>query len=135
MRGISSDNADEYRLKITSQNNGATPDPSVGITANIQPILLRTGQVEAVSVLLDVVAHPVLTLTPLCIFSLDCRSAFGCISHHYLFQILAGYGISEWFIDRIRSIYENVTASLQINSAMAAPIPIQSGIRQGCRFA
>ena len=29
-------------------------------------------------------------------------------------------------------MYENATASLQINGAMAGPIPIQSAIRQGC---
>jgi hypothetical protein len=54
---------------------------------------------EAVSVPLDVVAHTELTRTPLCTLSLDFRSAFDCISHHYLFQILAGYGISVWYID------------------------------------
>jgi hypothetical protein len=80
----------------------------------------------------DVVAHAELTRTPLCILSLDFRSAFDFISHRYLFQILAGYGISEWFIDRIRYMYENATASQQINGVLAGPIPIQSAIRQGC---
>jgi len=87
---------------------------------------------EAVSVLRDVLAHAELTRTLLCILSLDFRNAFECISHHYIFQILEGYGISEWFIDRIRSMYENATASLQINGALAGHIPIQSAIRQGC---
>jgi hypothetical protein len=68
----------------------------------------------------------------MCIISLDFRSAFDCISHHYSLQILAGYGKSEWFIDRIRSMYENATASLQINGVLAGPIPIQSAIRQEC---
>jgi hypothetical protein len=36
---------------------------------------------EAVSVLRDVIAHAELTCTPLCILSLDFRSAFDCISH------------------------------------------------------
>jgi len=85
-----------------------------------------------VSVLREVVAHAELMHTPLCILSLDFRSAFDCISDRYLFQILAGYGISAWFIDRIRSMYENATASLQINGPLADPIPIQSAIRQGC---
>jgi hypothetical protein len=83
-------------------------------------------------VLLDVVAHAELTRMPLCILSLDLRSAFDCISHHYLFQILAGYGISEWFIDRLRSMYENATASLQINGVLVGPILIQSAIRHVC---
>jgi hypothetical protein len=89
----------------------------------------------AVSVLRDVVAHSNLTRTALCILSLDFRSAFDCILHHYLFQILAEYGISEWFVDRIRSMCENVTASLQITGVLAEPFPIHSAIRQGCPLA
>jgi hypothetical protein len=50
---------------------------------------------EAVSVLRDVFAHAELTRMPLCILSLDFRITLDCISHHYLFQILAGYVISE----------------------------------------
>jgi hypothetical protein len=73
-----------------------------------------------------------LTRTPLCILSLDFRSAFDCISHQYLFKILTGYGIREWFIDRVRSMYKNATDSLQINGALVGQIPIQSAIRQGC---
>jgi hypothetical protein len=87
---------------------------------------------EAVSVLRDVAVHAELTRTPMCILSFYFRSVFDCISHQYLFQILAGYGISEWFIDRVRSVYKNATASLQINGALEGHIPIQSAIRQGC---
>jgi hypothetical protein len=89
---------------------------------------------EAVSELRDVTAHTELTRTPLCILSLDFRSAFDCISHQYVFKILTGYGISEWFIDRVRSMYKNVTASLQIKGALVGQIPFQSAIRQGCQL-
>jgi hypothetical protein len=60
---------------------------------------------EAVSVIRDVVAHAETTRIPVCVLSLDFRNAFDHISHRYLFQMLAGYGLSAWFIDRIRSIY------------------------------
>jgi hypothetical protein len=43
--GISFDNADEYGLQTICQNNRATSDPSVGRGANIELILLRTGQI------------------------------------------------------------------------------------------
>ena len=82
----------------------------------------------------DVLAQAEVTRTPLCILSLDFRSALDCISHNYLFQILAGNDISEWLNARIRSMYENATASLQINGALVGPSPIQSAIRQGCRL-
>jgi hypothetical protein len=87
---------------------------------------------EAVSVMRDVMAHAELKQTPLCILSLEFRTAFDRISHQYLFRILNGYGIGEWFIDRIRSMYKNAMASLQINGALVGNITIQSAIRQGC---
>jgi hypothetical protein len=87
---------------------------------------------EAVSVICDVTAHAKVTRTPICVLSLDFRHAFDRMSHHYLFQILTGYGIIPWFIDRIHALYEHVTTSVQINGALAEPIPIQSTIRQGC---
>jgi len=54
------------------------------------------------------------------------------ISHHYLFQILHRYGISEWFIESLHALYENATASVKINGNLAGPLPIQSVVRQGC---
>ena len=87
---------------------------------------------EAVSVIRDVVAYAELTRTPVCVLSLDFWNAFDRVSHQYLFQILAGYGLSEWFIDRVRSIYEKATTSVQINGGLAGPIPVQCAVRQGC---
>ena len=88
---------------------------------------------EAVSVLRNVVALAELRRTPLCLLSLHFRSAFGYISHCYLFHILVRYGIRAWIIYRILSMYGNATASpQQINGALADPIPFQSVIRQEC---
>jgi len=87
---------------------------------------------EAVSVIRDVVAHAELTRTHVCVLSLDFRNAFDRVSHHYLFTILAGYGLSEWFIDRVHSIFEQATSSVQINGRLAGPIPIRCAVRQGC---
>ena len=70
--------------------------------------------------------------SPLCVLTLDFQHTFDRISHHYLFQISHGYGISEWFIDRLHALYENATASVQINGTLTGPIPIQSAVRQGC---
>jgi len=50
----------------------------------------------------------------------------------YLFTILKSYGICPWFIDHIKDLYENATASVQINGKLAGPIPIRCAIRQGC---
>jgi hypothetical protein len=83
----------------------------------------------------DVLAHYETTDTPLCVLSLDFQSAFDHISHHYLFHILHRYGISQWFIERLQALYEQASASVQINGSLAGPIAIRSGIQQGCNLA
>ena len=87
---------------------------------------------EAVVLVRDAIAHYNTTGTPLCVLSLDFQNAFDRISHQYLFQILQSYGISPWFIEGLRSLYDNAIASVQINGTLAGPIPINSGVRQGC---
>jgi len=80
----------------------------------------------------DAIAYSQTSGSPLCVLTLDFQHAFDRISHHYLFQILHRYDISEWFIDRLHALYENAMASVQINGTLAGPIPIQSAVRQGC---
>jgi len=58
---------------------------------------------DALSVVRNVIAHAEVTRTPLCVLSLDFQSAFDRLSHPYLFQVLRGYGINPWFIERIQS--------------------------------
>jgi hypothetical protein len=108
----------DYKLLARIMARRLTPFLGEQISSSQICSVPRRSILEAVLVLRDVVAHALLTRTPLCVLSLDFRSSFDCISHQYLFQILAGYGISEWFIDRVRSMYKNATASLQINGAM-----------------
>ena len=87
---------------------------------------------EAASLVRDAIAYSETSGSPLCVITLDFQHAFDRISHHYLFQILRRYGISEWFIEMLHVLYENATASFQINGTLAVPIPIQSAVRQGC---
>ena len=79
-----------------------------------------------------VLAHYEATSTPLCILTLDFKQAFDRVSHHYLFHILRGYGISPWFVERIQALYDQATSAVQINGSPAGCIQIQSGVRQGC---
>jgi hypothetical protein len=87
---------------------------------------------EAVATVREAIAQAEITRVPLCILSLDIQEAFDRISHHYLFSILKGNGFSDWFIDRIRGMYEGVASSVQINGHIAGRIPIQCSVRQGC---
>ena len=87
---------------------------------------------DALATVRDLIAYHETEKIPLCIVTLDFQQAFDRIAHEYLFTILECYGVGKWFIDRIRVLYENMNALVQINGALAGPIKIQSGIRQGC---
>jgi len=87
---------------------------------------------EAAALVRDAIAYSETSGSPLFVLTFDFQHAFDRIFHHYLFQILHRYGISEWFIERLHALYENATVSVQINGALAGPIPIQSAVRQGC---
>ena len=70
--------------------------------------------------------------TPLCVLSLDFREAFDRVAHRYLFAILKAYGLHDWFVDRIRHMYEVAASSTQINGHFAGKIPLQCLVRQRC---
>jgi len=89
---------------------------------------------EAVATVREAIAQAEITRVPLCILSLDFQEAFDRISHQYLFSILKSSGFSDWFIDRIRGMYEGAASSVQINGHIAGPIPIQCSVRQGCHM-
>jgi hypothetical protein len=48
----------------------------------------------------------------MCILSLDFHSAFDHIAHDYLCHILQSYGIRTDFIDHLRAMYSDATASV-----------------------
>jgi hypothetical protein len=62
---------------------------------------------DALTIVRDAIAISESTGAPLCVISLDFTNAFDKISHQYLFQILHHYGITPWFIERIRTLYSN----------------------------
>jgi hypothetical protein len=87
---------------------------------------------DAVATVRDVIAKAEVTRTPLCVLSLDFQDAFDRISHQYLFSILQYYGLSEWSVDRLKSMYDNATSSVQFSGHVLGPISIRCAIRQGC---
>ena len=87
---------------------------------------------DALATVRDLISYHETAQTPLCIVTLDFQKAFDRIAHEYLFKILECYGIGIWFIDRIRALYEDMSALVQINGELVGPIKIQSGVRQGC---
>jgi hypothetical protein len=87
---------------------------------------------DAISYTRDVLAHAEANGTPICVSTLGFQQAFDRISHQYIFHILERYVISPCFVERIHALYEQATASVQINGSLAGSIPIRSGVRQGC---
>ena len=77
-------------------------------------------------------AYAETTNNALCILSLDFKAAFDNTSHTYLFTMLKAYGFSDEFQQRIKTMYEGATSSVQINGHISSSIPIQCSIRQGC---
>lgn len=87
---------------------------------------------DAVATARDAITYTEVTGTLLCVLTLDFESAFDRISHRYMFDILRRYGISRWFVDRIRTLYDGSLASVQINGTLKGHIPIHCAVRQGC---
>jgi hypothetical protein len=87
---------------------------------------------EAVATVRGTIAYAESNNVPMCVLTLDFQQAFDRVSHHYLFQVVRQYGISEWFIPRVHALYEKATASEQVNGSLKGNINIKSAVRQGC---
>jgi hypothetical protein len=87
---------------------------------------------DAVNAVRDRIAYAETNDIPMCVLSLDFQNAFDNISHDYLFSILHSYEFSTQFITLLKSLYKDVTSTVQINGELLGHIPICCGIRQGC---
>ena len=87
---------------------------------------------EAIATCVRLLHMPRYTRVLLCVLSLDFQEAFDRISHQYLFTILRNYGFSDWFVERIKSMYGEAASSIEIHGHVSGLIPIHSSVRQGC---
>ena len=65
------------------------------------------------------------------LLQLDLQGAFDRVHHGALLGTLRGMGIPEWFLSWLQSFLSDRHASLIIDRAATAPVPITSGIPQG----
>jgi hypothetical protein len=86
----------------------------------------------AISALRETIANAELTNELTCLLSLDFKGAFDKIAQSYLFAILASYGFSTCFQQRLQRMYGNATSSVQVNDHISSPLPIKCSVRQGC---
>jgi len=69
---------------------------------------------------------------PLYAAYVDLSRAFDSVNRDALWQILELRGVSPTILARIKSLYVNCTASVQVNGATSVPFPVDTGVRQGC---
>jgi hypothetical protein len=87
---------------------------------------------DAPATIRDAIAYAETLNKQVYILSLDFQAAFDNVSHTYLYEILRAHGLSTRVQEQFQSMYEDATASVQINGHISTPIPILSSIRQGC---
>ena len=66
------------------------------------------------------------------VVSLDFRKAFDCLSTPFLFQTLKKMGFGPYFLQWVRVILNNRTATVKNGGHISEPFEIQRGLRQGC---
>jgi hypothetical protein len=68
------------------------------------------------------------------IISIDAEKAFDKIQHHFMIKALRKLGIEGKFLNIIKAIYDKPIANIIFNEEKLKPIPLKSGMRQGCQF-
>ena len=68
------------------------------------------------------------------IISIDVEEAFEKIQHLFMIKTLQKMGIEGTYLNIVKAIYDNPTASIIFNGEKLKAFPLRSGIRQGCPF-
>ena len=118
----------QYGLQNTGPNHRLPIAPHDGGAITSEPIL--HGDSEAMATVREAIAQTEVTRMPLSFLSLDFQEAFGTISH--LIANLRSCGFCAWFVERIKSMYEEAASSIQINGRVSGPIPINTSVIHEC---
>ena len=63
---------------------------------------------------------------------IDQEKAFDRVNHNFLFKVMKSFGIGDNFINWIKLLYSNASATVNVNGNLTKPIPLERGVRQGC---
>ncbi|OWY91534.1 Reverse transcriptase precursor [Phytophthora megakarya] len=66
---------------------------------------------------------------------LDFKKAYVTVVHDFLFMVMRKFGFATDFVEMIQRLHQGTTAKFLVNGELSEPIPIQTGIRQGCPLA
>ena len=69
---------------------------------------------------------------PLAILQIDFYKAFDSISHDFILSTASKLQIPTTIINWIKIFLTNLSAIINLNGTLSAPIPVKCGIRQGC---
>jgi hypothetical protein len=85
---------------------------------------------DATATMRDAIAYAETRHVALCVLSIHFKAAFDNIAHKYLCAIMEAHGFSAEFQEQIRKMYDEATASVQINGHISSPITIECGINR-----
>jgi hypothetical protein len=66
------------------------------------------------------------------IISIDAEKAFDKIQHHFMIKALRKLGIEGICLNIIKAIYDKPIAIIIFSGEKLKPLPLNSGMRQGC---
>ena len=66
------------------------------------------------------------------IISTDTEKAFDKIQHPFTIKTLQKVGIEETYLNKIKAIYDKLTANIILDGEKLKAFPLKSGTRQGC---
>ncbi|GIY55745.1 retrovirus-related Pol polyprotein from type-2 retrotransposable element R2DM [Caerostris darwini] len=68
----------------------------------------------------------------ICTAWLDVSNAFGTLPHCAIFNALRCNGVGESFVQLVEDIYTQSTTSILTEEGVSVPVPVSSGVKQGC---
>jgi hypothetical protein len=66
------------------------------------------------------------------IISIDAEKTFNKIQYHFMINALRKLGIEGIYLNIVKAIYDKITANIILNGEKSKPLPLKSGMRQGC---
>jgi hypothetical protein len=67
------------------------------------------------------------------IISIDAEKAFDKIQHYFMMiKVLRKLGKEGMYLNIVKAIYDKPTANIIVNGEKLKPLPLKSGMRQGC---
>jgi hypothetical protein len=77
-------------------------------------------------------AHAITNKKPICIAAIDCKDAFGSVTHDILEQNLRRTGLPTCLVNVIMDSYKDTYVRIWNQGEASNPIPILKGVKQGC---